>query len=301
MSEEIRLCPLCGHDRSILFDRREHFGRLVSNRLCSRCGLIFQSPRMTAAEAEAHYAAEYRRTIQGCEGPTPKDLDFQTRRAALLLDFLQRKVRRLERHLDIGCSAGILLQQVQAAYQTQAVGVEPGEAYRAYAQGRGIEVRASLDEVEADGRRFDLVSLIHVLEHLPDPVGYLIRLRERLLAADGWLLIEVPNVYIHTSFEYEHLYSFSRRTLTEVLRKAGFRLVAVRLHGRPISPWFPFYITVLARPDGRPPRPFHPRPERGAARKRLLGTVFQIFVTQRFPRRWWLLIDVDSYQDHANV
>ncbi len=301
MPEEIRLCPLCGHDHSTLFDRREHLGRLVCNRLCSRCGLIFQSPRMTAAEAEAHYAAEYRRAVQGREGPTDKDLDFQSRRAALLTAFLQRKVRRLERCLDIGCSSGLFLQRVQEAYGAQVVGVEPSEAYRAYARERGLEVHASLDEVEAGGRRFDLVSLIHVLEHLPDPVGYLTRLRERLLAADGWLLVEVPNVYIHTSFEYEHLYSFSRRTLTETLRKAGFRLVAVRIQGRPISQLFPFYITALARPLAGPPRRFRIRPERGAARKRLLGAIFQIFVTQRFPKRWWLLIDVNSYQDTPKV
>ncbi|MEZ0395247.1 MAG: class I SAM-dependent methyltransferase [Anaerolineales bacterium] len=301
MPEEVRLCPLCGYDRSTLFDRREHLGRLVCNRLCSRCGLIFQSPRMTAAEAEAHYAAEYRRTIQGREGPTAKDLDFQRQRAARLVDFLRRKVRRLERCLDIGCSSGLLLQRLRETYAAQATGVEPGEAYRAYARECGLEVHASLDEVEADGRRFDLISLIHVLEHLPDPVAYLTRLRERLLAADGWLLVEVPNVYIHTSFEYEHLYSFSRRTLTETLRKAGFRLAAVRLQGRPISQCFPFYITVLARPLAGPPRPFRLRPERGAARKRLLGTIFQIFVTQRFPKRWWLLIDIDSYQDPTKV
>lgn len=301
MPEEIRTCILCGHDHSTLFDQREHFGRLVHNRLCSRCGLIFQSPRMTAAEAEAHYAAEYRRTIQGREGPTAKDLDFQARRAARLVEFLQRRVKRLRRHLDIGCSAGLLLERVREAYRNEALGVEPGEAYRAYARGNGLQVRASLDEVEAAGQRFDLISLIHVLEHLPDPVDYLVRLRERLLVADGWLLIEVPNVYFHTSFEYEHLYSFSRRTLTEVLRKAGFRVGAVCIQGRPISQLFPFYLTVLARPARRSRRPFRVRPERGAARKRLLGTVFQIFVTQRLPKRWWLLIDIESYQDTTRV
>jgi 2-polyprenyl-3-methyl-5-hydroxy-6-metoxy-1,4-benzoquinol methylase len=300
MPEEIRACPLCGHEDSLLFDRREHFGRLVSNRLCTRCGLIYQSPRMTAAEIEAHYAAEYRRTIQGREGPTRKDLDFQTLRAERLTAFLKKRVGRLERHLDIGCSAGIFLQRVQAAFRTQAVGVEPGEAYRRHACQAGLEVHARLEQVEADGRRFDLISLIHVLEHLPDPVAYLIRLRESLLARGGWLLVEVPNVYIHTSFEYEHLYSFSRRTLTETLRKAGFRTAAVCIQGRPISPLFPFYITVLARPDERPPRPFRVRPERGAARKRLLGMVFQIFVTQRFPKRWWLSVPIDSYlQDES--
>jgi len=295
MPEEIRLCPLCGHDRSTLFDRRIHFGRLVTNRLCARCRLVFETPRMTADEARAHYAAEYRKTIQGSEGPIAKDLDFQARRARLLVGFLKGKAEGSATHLDIGCSAGILLQHVREAFGTQATGVEPGDAYRRYAEEQGLEVRASLDEVEAGGRRFDLVSMIHVLEHLPDPVGYLAGLRERVLAPEGRLLVEVPNVYIHLSFEYEHLYSFSRRTLTETLRKAGFRVEAVRIQGRPISQTFPFYITVLARPVRETGRPFRVRPERNAGRKRRLGSVLQLICTEKLPRRWWLLTPVDPY------
>jgi SAM-dependent methyltransferase len=295
MPEEIRLCPLCGHDRSTLFDRRVHFGRLVSNRLCARCGLVFQTPRMTAEEAEAHYAAEYRKTIQGSEGPIAKDLNFQAMRAGLLIHFLKGKVRRVERHLDIGCSAGILLQQIQQAYGAQETGVEPGDAYRRYARGQGLEVHASLDEVEAGGRRFDLVSLIHVLEHLPDPVGYLVKLREQVLAPGGRLLLEVPNLYFHDSFEFEHLYAFSRRTLNETLRKAGFQVTAVRIQGRPISQMFPFYITVLARPVSGARRPFRVRPERRAGLKRQLGSTFRLIVTEKLPRRWWRLPSVDSF------
>jgi 2-polyprenyl-3-methyl-5-hydroxy-6-metoxy-1,4-benzoquinol methylase len=40
--------------------------------------------------------------------------------------------------------------------------------------------------MEASGsERFDLISLIHVLEHLPDPVSSLAQLRERWLTPDG--------------------------------------------------------------------------------------------------------------------
>ncbi|MBN2386563.1 MAG: class I SAM-dependent methyltransferase [Anaerolineales bacterium] len=295
MPEELRSCPLCGHERSNTLDQREHLGRPVTNRLCARCGLVFQSPRMTAAEAQVHYAAEYRRIIQGREAPIAKDLDFQTRRADWLVGFLRRKVGRLECHLDIGCSAGILLQRTREAFGVQTVGVEPGQAYREYGRGQGLEVHAALETVEATGQRFDLVSLIHVLEHLPDPAATLAGLRQKQLTPDGWLLVEVPNVYIHTSFEYEHLFSFSRRTLTEMLGKAGFRVAAVRVQGRPLSQMLPFYITVLARPQKLSRRPFRPRPERFVAGRRRLGWLFKKIVTRKLPRRWWLLMTIESY------
>ena len=84
------------------------------------------------------------------------------------------------------------------------VGVEPGEAYRRYAQGRGINMYAALDELLADNPpRFDLVSLVHVLEHLPDPVGMLSTIRRGFNKRH--LLLEVPNFYAHDSFELAHL------------------------------------------------------------------------------------------------
>jgi 2-polyprenyl-3-methyl-5-hydroxy-6-metoxy-1,4-benzoquinol methylase len=295
LPEDLRLCPLCGSDRSLLFDRGEHLGRLVRNRMCAACGLVYQSPRMTADEARDQYAAEYRRTVQGGEGPTAKDLEVQTRRADLLVHFLKRRVRRLASHLDIGCSAGLLLARTRAAYRLRAVGVEPGDAYREHARAQGLTVHRSLDEALAAGERFDLVSLVHVLEHLPDPAGTLNSLRADVLSPDGWLLVEVPNLYLHTPFEYEHLFSFSRRTLAGMLRKAGFRVVAVRVHGRPLSQILPFYVTVLARPAKAARRPARIRPERGVAFKHTLGWVFKRIVTGWLPRRWWSLAPLESY------
>jgi len=79
-----------------------------------------------------------------------------------------------------------------------------------------LTVYPSLDDLgQADGGRFDLVSMAHVLEHIPNPVEYLSDLRERYLTPDGWLLIEVPNLYAHDSFEIAHSIAFSSHTLRE--------------------------------------------------------------------------------------
>ena len=89
----------------------------------------------------------------------------------------------------------------------------------------GLTVYASLEELEKAGEKhFDLISMSHVLEHLPDPVGYLVHLRETLLDPQGWLLLEVPNLYAHDSFEVAHLVSYSAHTLLQTLEKAGFEV-----------------------------------------------------------------------------
>jgi 2-polyprenyl-3-methyl-5-hydroxy-6-metoxy-1,4-benzoquinol methylase len=289
MPEKVMQCPLCTSDRSLPFDRSEFHGRLVENRICRDCGMVFQSPRMTAAESTAFYASEYRLFQEGSPDPTTRNIKAQNRRAAALREFAQAAIPSVARHLDIGCSLGILLQQIQAEYQNQAVGVEPGEAHRAQARKQGLAVYPSLDELKQAGEaRFDLVSMSHVLEHLPDPPGYLNQLRETLLQADGWLLLEVPNLYAHDSFEVAHLFAFSPHTLQEVLRRSGFTIVKFEKHGRPTSQLLPLYLTVLCRPAPQPD--LSPvRQERGVAFKRRIGMFRRCILARLFPQRAWLL------------
>ncbi len=231
----VNVCPLCGSGKSDLFDRRLFHKEPVNNRICQQCGFVFQSPRMSQERLDQFYVQEYRQLYQGEAGPVQKDLAAQSARAANLLAFLRSHgVRRLSRHLDIGSSAGLLLQAVRSGFGCESVGVEPGLAYRESSQEAGMTVYPRLEDLPGEGEScFDLVSLVHVLEHLPDPVGVLAHLRQDWLAQDGWLLLEVPNLYCHDCFEVAHLASFSQHTLTQVLRKAGYRLVAICKHGQP--------------------------------------------------------------------
>lgn len=288
MPETVSACPLCGHKESALFDWRTFQGQPVVNRICQTCGLVFQSPRMDDAEREAFYSAEYRQLYQGWEGPDAKDLAVQGKRAESLLAFCKAYgLPGAKRYLDIGCSAGLLLEAFRNAYGCEVVGVEPGEAYREFARQSGLEVVASLDELEPAGpARFDLISLAHVLEHLPDPVRYLANLRESLLEGDGWLLIEVPNLYAHDSFEIAHLVSFSAHTLRQALGKAGFEIVSLEAHGRPRSRILPLYLTTLARP-AKADVTMQVQPESRVRLKRWWGMTRRWLLSRAFPRRAW--------------
>jgi len=250
MPELVSRCPLCGQDQFTVFDQRDFRGFEVINVLCSNCGLVFQTPRKTASELEDYYQDEYRIAYQGQEGPSEKDLRVQKARAENLVKFLNEMgIEKVDRHVDIGSSAGLLLEEVQGSFNCLVVGIEPGDAYREYAQGRGLKVYEELNQVNsADGKMFDLVSMIHVLEHIPDPVDYLRALRERILSKSARLLVEVPNLFAHDCFEVAHLTSFSRETLTQVLKKAGYRTIFVERHGFPRSKLIPLYITALAEP-----------------------------------------------------
>jgi hypothetical protein len=147
-------------------------------------------------------------------------------------------------------------------------------------------VYAAIEDLPAERQdRCDLISLAHVLEHLSNPVGYLTYLREKHLTAAGWLLLEVPNLYCHDSFEIAHLVSFSAHTLRQTVQKACFEVVKLEAHGRPRSELLPLYLTVLARP-GQSTGVI--RPEKSVARKRQLGMFRRRVLQKLFPKKAWL-------------
>jgi SAM-dependent methyltransferase len=273
-----------------LFDQRMFRGLPVTNRICASCGLVYQSPRMTEAELAVFYKIEYRRLYQGTAGPDARDLAVQGGRADALLAFCQDRLPAVKRHLDIGCSAGLLLRRFREAYGCKAAGVEPGAAYREYAQKRRLKVYAALDEVPVKkSTRFDLVSMVHSLEHMPYPVDYLANLRENLLRPGGWLLVEVPNLYAHDSFEVAHLVSYSAHTLRQALGKAGFEIIALEQHGRPRSRLLPLYLTALAR-SMKDFAPSEVLAERGVRLKRGGGMARRWLLERLFPWLAWLPI-----------
>lgn len=296
MSLDVESCPLCGSAKRSLFDRRSFREQPVENQLCSDCGLVYQSPRMSDEELDIFYQQEYRQLYQGSAGPAAKDLAVQRLRAETLFSFIQDQVPHVRRHLDIGSSAGLLMQRLESGYGCQSVGLEPGEAYRSHACNQGLTVCASLEEIEASGLApFDLVSMAHVLEHIPNPVEYLAHLKEKLLSTDGWLLVEVPNLYAHDCFEVAHLVSFSPHTLTQTLKKGGFEVLILRQHGRPRSSLIPLYLTALVQPvtsrtEQVDPKTAAPAAEKGVRLKRKWGIFHRRLVTRLFPHQAWLPI-----------
>jgi 2-polyprenyl-3-methyl-5-hydroxy-6-metoxy-1,4-benzoquinol methylase len=278
MAENGRGCPLCGSSEQRYFHSGEYQGAFITYVACTSCGLVFQSPAPSQEDLDKFYESQYRLQYQGTEGPTAKDLRNQQGRADSLVNFMRGQVHPGSRHLDIGSSAGVLLREFRERLGTSPVGVEPGRAYRDYAEQQGLKVYPSLEELKAAGEApLDVISMSHVVEHLTDPVDYLSHLRKALLAPGGRLLLEVPNLYAHNSLELAHLQAYSTHTLMETVRKAGFSVQKLKKHGMPRSRWIPLYITLLAAPDpdasARPVRAErNPRLKRkiGFARRKLL-------------------------------
>ena len=214
---------------------------------------------------------------------------MQDARARTVLEMIQAHLPVVTRHLDVGSSSGALLQRFHEQYRCASVGVEPGDAYRRFSQSRGLNIYTSLDTLaEANEAPFDLISMLHVIEHVEDPVHTLRSLRESTMRPGGYLLLEVPNLIDHESLELSHLYAFTRSTLKAIVRQAGFRILWSKAHGSFRSPILNLYITLLAQAESAPQshRSIHSCPI-GIKTRRRLGKLKRDFFTSRFPDWTW--------------
>src|SRR3990172_2318025 len=105
-------------------------GETIRYVLCVRCGLVFQSARLTQEALDRHYRHEYRQRSHSQERDPLKDRWVQERRAEYLATVVHRLQARPRRHLDVGSSSGILLTAFRREFGSEAFGVEPGESDR---------------------------------------------------------------------------------------------------------------------------------------------------------------------------
>ncbi|MGH7670052.1 MAG: methyltransferase domain-containing protein [Gemmatimonadaceae bacterium] len=118
-----------------------------------------------------------------------KDLIFRTvlRRLARNLGPSRRTL------LDLGAHVGRFLRMARdAGWTTEGVELNPQTAaFAAAATGLPIH-RADAAALADAGHRYDAVTFIDVLEHIPDPVAVLSSIRH-VVAPGGWLAVKVPN------------------------------------------------------------------------------------------------------------
>lgn len=286
------VCPLCRQSKAKPLEEIDSFGFIVNYYTCRNCGFVFQDRRKSQAADPQFYQTAYRKIYQESAEPTKKDLYQQAMRARNLAAWLKTvDCDFFDSVLDVGASTGILLETFRKWFEAKVVGVEPGDAYREIAQAKAIPIYPSLEAlIDSAPSRFELVSLMHVLEHLEDPVAVLTDIRKKLLKKDGFLLIEVPNFYCHDSYELAHLSCFTEHTLGQTIRQAGYEIIAKRKHGMPRSKTLNLYLTVLAQPINKA-LPTEVIPERWVALKRKLGMLKRKLISKLKPKESWLPLE----------
>ncbi|GIX13607.1 MAG: hypothetical protein KatS3mg118_1566 [Paracoccaceae bacterium] len=226
-------CPVCGSEQAEVIARIDRRLKRLTTVLCGHCGLFYSNPMPTQAELDAYYRHMYRRDYQFARsGPGARHVAKKEAEARRRHDALARRfdLSRPRRFLDFGCGSGELVRHF-AAQGHAAHGFEPGVAYAAHAAGAGsVEIRTgSWAEMDYPEAHFDIITCLHVLEHLRDPVGALAAMA-RWLAPGGLIWVEVPDMQGYPlkgfeRFHFAHVLGFSSDNLVLAGQRAGLGLV----------------------------------------------------------------------------
>jgi 2-polyprenyl-3-methyl-5-hydroxy-6-metoxy-1,4-benzoquinol methylase len=254
--ETLTHCPVCNSTQFTKYLQVKDYtvsGDRFEIQSCGTCGFLLTNPRPPAEEIGKYYQSEeyishhdeardlMSRVYNGVR-------NYTTSQKIKLLNevTLQRKGELL----DIGCGTGYFLSQCQAN-GWKGSGTEPDDEARKIAKGRGgANVFISIEDPHLELRRFDAITMWHVLEHVHKLNETLDWLHAHLNEA-GTLLVAVPNPESADARRFgehwaaydvpRHLYHFTKSTMGRLMEKHGFRII------RTDPMWFDsYYVSMLS-------------------------------------------------------
>jgi ubiquinone/menaquinone biosynthesis C-methylase UbiE len=229
-------CPICN---SIQFS---HFLSCVDHTVsretfnivqCDSCGFKFTSPRPEEKDLGKYYKSEeyvsHSNTKKGFINST-----YQQVRKYTLLKKLQliSKFYKTGSILDIGCGTGEFLNTCKTA-KWNTMGIEPDQEARLMAiKNYNLDIREESEMKNLPDSSFDIITMWHVLEHVPK-LNERVEELKRLIKANGVVIIAVPNcdsldakIYKENWAAYDvprHLYHFSPKDIDSLFKKHGLK------------------------------------------------------------------------------
>jgi SAM-dependent methyltransferase len=227
-------CNLCGADDPSTHMTMGHF-RIVR---CASCSLLYVTPRLSDEQLGRIYAKDYFTANADAEGVIH---DFfkekKTRQKDMLYEVEEILKRPGGRVLDIGCGPGFMLEMLPGSWEKH--GSEFAPYWVEHCRKAGLEhVRqGDLMNLSFEPEFYDVVSARYILEHVKDPMRFLVKARQ-ILKPGGTLLVSVPNwaslcarlfgEFYRLNWPNQHLYWFTTDSLIRYLKKAGFEVECVK-------------------------------------------------------------------------
>jgi len=193
---------------------------------CLSCGIVFMKPKLSPEELVFQYS----------EVIDPVYLDNFPARIVTFQKTLSRiepYIGRNSRILEVGSYCGAFLRVAREA-GLDIVGLEPS-AWAVQQSQRVTDaqvVRGTLDDLPAELGPFDAVAAWDVVEHFADPLAELCKVNRALVHGGRFVFctLMIDNWFPRLAgqrwpwFMDMHLFYFTRRTIEELLSRAGFRL-----------------------------------------------------------------------------
>lgn len=185
---------------------------------CARCGLVFQKDIPRAMKLMKPIYEKY-----------SKHSTFGDRKIHRLLRTIKPELPEKGRALEIGCFDGYLLKLLKDR-DWDCYGIDPAEEVLE-AREFGVKVKRGMFRKGIYKKdQFDLVVMMSLIEHLPDPKAALLE-AYRIMKPGGLIAIVPDTLLLLTEsgmvdvFSHQHITYFGLRTMKTMLEICGFRVL----------------------------------------------------------------------------
>lgn len=222
--------PVCGcRDHGRYLERYYHDGETDFWR-CRDCSMVLRDPMPTLDDLDRLYLTMYNASniVSGSTSQESGEFALQQYCRFLKNNLISAGVSVL----DYGCGTGYVVKSLREE-GINAAGLERSAGARQFArEQRQVDLLASIDEVRDDS--VGLVTMIEVIEHLPDPMIALLDIKQKLQPG-GVVFITTPNRngfrarreggYWREATKKFHVVLFDPGSLKTILQTAGFAAV----------------------------------------------------------------------------
>lgn len=136
--------------------------------------------------------------------------------------------------LDIGAGSGILVEEaINLGFEAE--GVEPSQWLQSKAKELGLPVHLGTTKNINPAYLYDVVTIIDIIEHVPNPIELLIDIH-KVLKDDGIVVVSTPDVgsimaklcgFKWWNFKIPHIGYFNKKILNTAFNNCGFKLIKI--------------------------------------------------------------------------
>ena len=245
MMEKLAQCPICNSEKFSPFLECKDWTvsknsfTIVS---CPACKFRFTNPRPLENDLGNYYQSEeyisHSNTKKGVINFLYQTVRNWTLKQKLkLINSLSPKSEiRNPKLLDIGCGTGEFLN-VCKQNGWNITGIEPSEKARNFGnENYKLEIKEENQLNELSAETFDIITMWHVLEHVPKLNERIIELK-KLIKPSGHIIIAVPNCSSFDAQHYQeywaaydvprHLYHFTPANIEQLFSKHDLKLIEI--------------------------------------------------------------------------
>ena len=232
------ICIICGKNTGKILTDKLRGGKQRKVYYCPICKLGMLENKQSSKGLRQYYDKTYRKQHKPVLAKvlSPKEIfDIESPLQRYRLELIKPRLKKTMRILEVGCSAGMFLAAVKPYVKT-AYGIDYDSRSARFAAAKtGFPVYTSdVETTWIPEKSLDMICMFHTLEHVQNPAELLKKL-SRYLKPGGLFFIEVPNLddallsayglknyYENHWFHEAHLWYFSPKSLSRLLKKIGF-------------------------------------------------------------------------------